>query len=414
LTPLYLLATVVPQGGLFRGREYRDVGLYGEYARALLDGRMPYRDVFVEYPPGAFAVFVPPALLPGEAYRHAFKVLMALVGVAILIVAALILVRLGARPRRLYAALTALALAPLALGPVSLNTYDPWPALLVAGALCALLYQRPVLAFGVLGLAVTAKLYPAALLPLFCLAIGPRKLMRPLLVFGAVVVAVVGPFALLGWQGLWDSFDAQAERSLQLESFGGALLAAADRLGLYDATVVTGSTAALSRDLAGSLPDGVAVAASVVQAAAIVGVAWVFVRKGANGERLVAASAATLAGFLAFSRFISPQYLVWLLPLVPLVAPPFGVAAAALLAGAMLLGQLWFFHYREVFALGDAVWLVVARDLLLVALYGVLAAAALRLRTTIPSSSSTVDQSSLSSSRASGTAAVEGAERRSR
>jgi hypothetical protein len=414
LTPLYLLATVVPQGGLFRGREYRDVGLYGEYARALLDGRMPYRDVFVEYPPGAFAVFVPPALLPEEAYRHAFKVLMALVGVAILIVAALILVRLGARPRRLYAALTALALAPLALGPVSLNTYDPWPALLVAGALCALLYQRPVLAFGVLGLAVTAKLYPAALLPLFCLAIGPRKLMRPLLVFGAVVVAVVGPFALLGWQGLWDSFDAQAERSLQLESFGGALLAAADRLGLYDATVVTGSTAALSRDLAGSLPDGVAVAASVVQAAAIVGVAWVFVRKGANGERLVAASAATLAGFLAFSRFISPQYLVWLLPLVPLVAPPFGVAAAALLAGAMLLGQLWFFHYREVFALGDAVWLVVARDLLLVALYGVLAAAALRLRTTIPSSSSTVDQSSLSSSRASGTAAVEGAERRSR
>jgi hypothetical protein len=414
LTPLYLLATVVPQGGLLRGREYRDVGLYGEYARALLDGRVPYRDVFVEYPPGAFAVFVPPALLPEGAYRHAFKVLMALLGIAMLIVAALILVRLGAERRRLYGALTALALAPLALGPVSLNTYDAWPALLVAGALCALLYERPVLAFGVLGVAVTAKLYPAALLPLFCLAIGPRRLTRSLLAFGAVVVAVVGPFALLGWQDLWESFDAQAERSLQLESFGGALLAAADRLGLYDATVVTGSTAALSRDLAGSLPDGVAVATSVVQAAAIVGVAWVFVRKGANGERLVAASAATLAGFLAFSRFISPQYLVWLLPLVPLVAPAFGTVAAALLAGAMLLGQLWFFHYREVFALGDAVWLVVARDLLLVTLYGVLAAAVLRLRTTIPSSASTVDQSSLSSSRARGTAAVEGAERRSR
>ena len=89
-------------------------------------------------------------------------------------------------------------------------------------------------------------------------------------------------------------------------------------------------------------------------------------------ERFVAASAATLAAFIAFSRFISPQYLVWLLPLVALVTPPFGIAAAGLLAAAMVLGQLWFFHYRELFALGDQVWLVLARDAVLVALYGVL------------------------------------------
>ena len=411
---MYLLATIVPQGGLGRGREFRDVGLYGEYARGLLDGRIPYRDVFVEYPPGAFAVFTPPTLLPEDAYRHGFKALMALLGLAMLVVAALILARLGAGPRRLYGALTVLALAPLALGPVSLNTYDAWPALLVAGALCALLYQRPTLAFALLGLAVTAKLYPGALLPLFCLAVRPRALARPLLAFAGVVVLVFGPFAVIGWDGLWTSFEAQAQRSLQLESLGGAVLLAADRLGLYDATVVAGSTAALSRDLAGSLPDALAVATSVLQLAAIVGVSWFFVRDRRSGERLVAATAATLAGFLAFSRFISPQYLVWLLPLVPLVARPFGIAAAALLAGAMVLGQLWFFHYREVFALEDAVWLVVVRDALLVGLYGVLAAAVLRLSTTMPSSSRTFDHSRLRSSRASGTAVVEGDERRSR
>jgi hypothetical protein len=409
-----VLATIVPEGGLFRGREYRDVGLYGDYARALLDGQIPYRDVFVEYPPGAFAVFLPPALLPEEAYRHAFKVLMVLIGVAMLVVAALILVRLGANAVRLYGGVAALALAPLALGPVSLNTYDAWPALLVAGAVCAVLYERPVLAFGLLGLAVTAKLYPAALLPVFCLAAGPRALGRPLLAFGTVVTVVVGPFALLGWDGLWASARAQAQRSLQLESLGGAVLAAADRLGAYDASVVGGSTAALSRDLGGSLPDAVATATSVLQAAAILFVAWVFVRRGVSAERFMAASAATLAAFVAFSRFISPQYLIWLLPLVALVTPPFGIAAAGLLAAAMVLGQLWFFHYRELFALGDQVWLVVARDALLVVLYGVLVAAVLRLRTTIPSSSSTVDQSRLSTSRASEIAAVDGAERRSR
>lgn len=409
-----MLAAALPEGGLFRGREYRDVGLYGSYAQAFLDGRIPYRDQFVEYPPGAFAVFLPPAFLPEDAYRHAFKVLMALLGLATILIAALILVRLGASAWRLYVALVALALAPLALGPVSLNTYDVWPAFLVTAALCALLYERPTLAFAVLGLAFTAKVYPAACLPLFCVAVGWRRLARPFLAFGGVVLAVIGPFALLGWDGLWQSVEAQAERSLQIESLGGALLLAAHRLGIYDAEVVRGSTLALSRDLAGSLPDAIALATSFVQAGAVLLVVWLFARSGRGRERLVAATAATVAFFLVFARFLSPQYLVWLVPLVLLVAPPFGVVATALLAAALVLAQLWFFHYREVFALESLVWLVVARDVVLLALSVVLAAAVVRLRTKMPSSASTVSHAPLASSRPSGTAVVEGVERRSR
>jgi hypothetical protein len=405
---------VAPQGGLFRGREYRDVGLYGQYAQGLLDGRLPYRDVFVEYPPGAFVVLTPPALLPDDWYRQSFKVLMALLGLATLVVAALILVRLGTSSARRYAALGAIAVSPLLLGPVSLNTYDVWPALLVTAALCALLYDRPALAFALLALAVTAKLYPLALVPLFCLAVWRRGVTRPLLAFAGVLLVVVAPFALLGWDGLWDSVDAQAERALQLESLGGSVLVAAHLIGIYDAEVVTGSTAALSRDLAGSPADAIGVVSGLVQLVAVGLVAWLFARSRPTGERLVVATAATLAGFLAFSRFISPQYVVWLVPLVPLVLPPLGVAAAVVLGLAALLAQLWFFHYRDVFALEDIGWLVVLRDLLLVALYGILVVALLRLRTTMPSSSSTVDQAPLRSSRASGTAAVEGDERRSR
>lgn len=379
-----------------------------------MDGRIPYRDVFVEYPPGAFVVFTPPALLPEEAYRESFKVLMALLGVATIVVAALILVRLAASTARLYGALVALALAPLALGPVSLNTYDVWPALLVAGALCALLYERPTLAFALLGFAVTAKVYPAALLPLFCVAVGWRRLAWPLLAFGGVVLVVIGPFAIVGWDGLWRSVEAQAERALQIESLGASLLLAAHRLGVYEAEVVRGSTLALSRDLAGSAPDAIAVVTGVVQAGAVVLVLWLFARGDRGSERLVAASAATVAAFLAFARFVSPQYAVWLVPLVPLVAPPFGVVASALLAAALVVAQLWFFHYREVFALDGIVWLVVVRDVLLLALAAVLAAAVVRLRTKMPSSSSTVSHAPLARSRARGTAVVEGAERRSR
>ena len=116
------------------------------------------------------------------------------------------------------------------------------------------------------------------------------------------------------------------------------------------------------------------------------------------------ATAATLAGFLVFARFISPQYLVWLVPIVPLA----GLAVTAVLAAALLLGRLWFFHYRDLFALEEIAWLVVVRDLLLLGLY------ALLLRTMIPSWSKIFRQEPLSSSPASGTAVVDGSERLSR
>ena len=56
--PVFLACSAVPTGGLGRERGYVDVDLYGTYAEGLLDGRLPYRDVFVEYPPGAFVVLV--------------------------------------------------------------------------------------------------------------------------------------------------------------------------------------------------------------------------------------------------------------------------------------------------------------------------------------------------------------------
>jgi hypothetical protein len=412
--PIYLLAAALFPGGLFRERQFRDVGVYGGYADALLDGQIPYRDFFVEYPPGGFLVFTPPALLPDDWYLHAFKALMALVGVATLLVVALILVRLEASRARLYGALLAIAVSPVVLGPVSLNTYDAWPALLVAGAVAGLLFGRDSLAFALLGVAFAAKLYAAALIPLFVLWLWRTKRSpgRPLLALTVAVVVLVGPFAVLGWDGLAESVRAQAGRGLQIESLGGALLMAAHRLGVYEAEVVRGSTAALSRDLAGSLPDTLAIVTTVVQAAAVALVVVVFARGRRDGERLVVATAATLAGFLAFARFVSPQYLVWLVPIVPLVGGTAGIVGSALLGLALLAGRLWFFHYREVFALQGIIWLVVLRDLLLVALYGVLVFSLWRTR--MPSSSKTVSQEPLFSRSARGTAVVDGAERRSR
>ena len=410
--PVFLAACVVPDGGLFRAERYRDVHLYGIYADRFLRGELPYRDVFVEYPPGAFAVFLPPAALPGGDYNFAFKALMALCGLAALFAIAVILVTLGVRGRRLYAAAGLFALSPLAVGPISLNTYDLFPAALTVGALAALLRRRDTLAFALLGLAVTAKLYPLAIVPLAAMYLwsvaGRRAAVRALLVLAAVVAVVVLPFAILAPGGLWDSFDAQASRGLQVESLGGAVLLSGHRLGLYAATVVRGTTGAATRDLAGGLPDGLATLQSVLQLAAVALVWVVYARVRRDPERLILASTAAVAGFLLFNRFISPQYLVWLIPLVLLLSGRTGVAATGLLAGMLVLAQIWFFHYSRVFELDGIVWLVVLRDAALAALYVLLL---LRLKTSTPSSENTSSQRESRRTRASPVAVANGSQR---
>jgi uncharacterized membrane protein len=330
---------------------------------------VPYRDFFMEYPPGALAVFLPPEAFGSAHYNAAFKCLLALCGVATLLLLASVLLRLGVSTTRLWAAVLLFALSPLALGPISLNTYDAWPALLTLAALALLLSGRDVCALALLGAAFAAKVYPVVLVAPAAIFVwrtrGRAVAVRALGAWVAVAGLFVVPFLVLAPHGLAESFRAQAARSLQVESLGGSLLAVADRLGLYSATVVHRTGHAISYDLVGSLPETLAVLSSVAQGLAVVAVAWLYLRGRDDPRRLAFAFAAALAGFLAFTRFFSPQYLVWLVPFALLLEP----AAWALAAAALVLAQIWFFHYGGVFALGGYVWLVLIRDLLVLALF---------------------------------------------
>jgi uncharacterized membrane protein len=312
-------------------------------------GQVPYRDFFMEYPPGALAVFLPPEIFGNAHYNAAFKTLMTLCGAATIVVLALLL-----------------------LGPISLNTYDAWPAFLSVAALAVLLAAWPVAAFALLGLAFAAKVYPVVLVPPALTYVwrtaGRRVALWSVATFAAVAAAVIVPFLALSPHGLAESFRAQAARALQVESLGGALLGVADRLGWYSAHVVHRTGHAISYDLVGTVPRVLAGVSSFLQIAAVLGVAWLYWRGRDEPQRLAAAFAAAVAGFLAFTRFFSPQYLVWLLPLVLLLQP----LEWALTAAALVLAQLWFFHYRDVFALGGYVWLVALRDVLLLLLFAVL------------------------------------------
>ncbi len=380
--PVFLACSAVPSGGLGRERGYVDIDLYGRYAEGLLDGRIPYRDVFVEYPPGAFAVLVPPALVTDEHYRFAFKALMAIVALGGLWCVARLLAELGAGPRRMALALGFLALSPLMLGSVWLNSYDVWPAMLSVAALLALASGFVALPFALLGLAFAAKVYAVVLVVPAALYVashsGRRAVVRGSAAFAIAAAVVATPFVAASPGGVWSSIRSQAERGLHIESFGASLLLVADRLGLYDVTVTAGSTAAKSRDLAGWAPDIITSISSLLLAAAVAAVWVAFARSARDTQQLAAAFAAGVAAVLAFSKVLSPQYGEWLLFLCPLAAGAGGIAAATLAAAAFVLANLWFHHYSHVYDVDGVVWLVLLRNAALVACYGVLLAALLR------------------------------------
>ena len=85
--------------------------------------------------------------------------------------------------------------------------------------------------------------------------------------------------------------------------------------------------------------------------------------------------------------------------------------AIALAAVAVVLAQVWFFHYGALFRLEWPVWLLLVRDLTMVALYLVLAAELVRWKIRIPSRSKTRRHSGLRRSQESWTAVGNGASR---
>jgi hypothetical protein len=364
--------------GFYQHKVIIDTGEYGRYGIAITHGKVPYRDFRVEYPPGALPVFVLPAAdRPSLGrYNREFQILMGLCAGAALLAMAWALRTLRASPHRLAAALGFFAVAPLVLGSVLIYRYDLWPAALAAFGLAAVVAGRNRLGLGALGVGLAAKIFPGVLIPPAIAYVWRTRGRREALVClgcAAVAVAVfVIPFLAVAPQGFWSSIHRQASRPLQIESLGSAVLFAAHQLGSYHPNVVTSHG---SQNLAGSLPDALGTIESALLVVALVGI-WIAAARGpARPERLIRYSAAAVTAFIAFDKVVSPQFMIWLLPLVPLVRGRRGLVASALLGLALLLTQLWFpIRYWEL-ALHFAAfpsWLVLARDLTLLALLATL------------------------------------------
>jgi hypothetical protein len=377
--------------GFYTHRQIIDTPVYQRYGNEIADGHVPYRDFQLEYPPGALPAFALPGLVSHgghdqdvkPAFVRTFETLMWMCGaVALLAIAATLRVVGGwPWPRLLFA-----ALAPLALGPVILSRFDLWPAGLAALAIAAIVNGRVRLGHVLLGIGAAAKFYPGVLLPLAVAYVWRRRSRREALVCLALTVAVFAlvfvPFVALAPGGVWHSVSIQLGRPLQVESLGAALLLVGHHVFGFG---LAGETSHGSQNVAGTAADTLGIVTTLLQAGVLIWIWASFARGPATSAAFVRACAAAVCAFVAFGKVLSPQFLIWLIPVVPLVRGRRGLWAGALLLAALVLTQVWFpFRYFRLaldFETGLS-WVLLARDLVLVVLALLLAHNGRRSRVT--------------------------------
>jgi Glycosyltransferase family 87 len=354
--------------GWYAHGQLTDYGVYRQYGDKIVHMHaVPYRDFRLEYPPAALPVFVVPALLDHYDYDRVFQALMALCDVAAVIAVALV----AGRRAAVIAAVT-----PLALGSVVISRFDLWPTALAALGIAALLRGRSTTSALLLGTAFAAKLWPAVFAPLVVVWLARTRGPRAAAQWAATAIATAAawflPFVALSPAGVGRTFHSQLARPLQLESLAGSVLIAAHHIA---GTTLHSTSSFGSQNLTGPGTHAATVATTIAGALALVAVWVLFARGVASDERFVAHVAGTVAVVIAFGKVFSPQFLIWLIPLVPLVRGRRAHAAVPLFGIALVLTQLWFpSHYWEL-ALHFASpysWLLLVRDLAVVALGAVL------------------------------------------
>jgi hypothetical protein len=244
-----------------------------------------------------------------------------------------------------------------ALGTVSYARFDLLPGLLV-GCTVLWLADRPRAAALALALATAVKLWPALLIPLLLLGSSRRRAAAwVVLLVGAVAVAAT--VALAGVGRVLSPLTYQADRGLQVESLAAtpAMLARLVARGHYHvfyshflAYEVRGAGVPLLLELTTVVP--------VVLLLALLGAWTVLVRRRAliGPDAVVWMFLAATCGFICSGKVLSPQYLLWLLP----------VAAAGLTVVQRSRGRLlvWTVGLLLASALTHAVFPWLYRDLI--------------------------------------------------
>lgn len=264
-----------------------------------------------------------------------------------------------------------LAFTVLALGPIVVARFDALPALLVGCSLLCLSRDRAFVGGLCAGAAVLAKLYPLLLLIPWALVLWAegRRRQAALLLGGATVAMAViaAPFLSAAPGPFVSSLFVYGGRPFQIESLVGAL---AVLIGGKSAIVASfGSYNVHAPPWLGTLFGVLLPTAVVLMAFTAARQARVMpaTRAEDGHARLFLWTVAVLAIVLLTSKVLSPQYLIWLVPLAAITP---GALVYRWSVAAAVITQVFYPPLYDSFAEGGSRWvalIVVLRNAALVA-----------------------------------------------
>ena len=316
-----------------------DLFVYRVFTDPVLGGGLPYRDVFLEYPPlAAPAIALPGILGTGEeVFRWAFAGWTFLLAAAVTLLCGALAARTGGAARR---ALLAAALMPLLCGALVRTHFDLAPVALLLAALLLLASGRPRLGMATLGLAAMTKGFPLVAAPVALAWLAVRADRRtPAQSLAALLAALALPAVAavaLSPGGAWDVVTYHLERPVQVESLPASGLLLLDELGAGEADSVQSHR---SDGLEHPAADALALVCLAAMLS-LIAVATALAR--GDARRLVLASLTAVAAFATLGKVLSPQYMLWLIPLGALAFAWRLHALAAATAAAAVLTQIEF------------------------------------------------------------------------
>lgn len=271
-----------------------DLNVYFASSRWVIEGGRLYREVPSEYPLLANVIFATVRffgnlMLPGE---NGFYGLWILLAFFIYVYAAF----------RIVIGTTMLAtLAWLAPAPIyfALLRFDIYPAVATLMSLFAIRRAHYIRGAVWLGVAAALKGYALFLLPAYCVFVVYQRGWTAAIKVGALVVApiilsFVATLLFAGWDGAIAPYKIQALRTFNGES-------------LYDMiNYLFGSPVASRMSVAPRVAHILQIGCALAAAA----------MRPRSFEDLINVFLFAILGFISFSTFYSPQFVLWILPLI--------------------------------------------------------------------------------------------------
>lgn len=366
-----------------------DVEMYFDYSSQILQGQLPYQDFEVVYPPLTLVFFLLPRFIAADlnAFVTVFAIEMLLFDLVGLLIISAMSRRLGIP---LWSTLTIYTLAVLAVGSIIVQRYDLVPAIMVLLALYTFSQGRRKIPWALLAVGMMTKIYPAVLAPIFLIYQirhrQKKRIFTGVAIFAVTTIAIIAPFYLLSPDGFWDSFGFHVQRGLQSESTYSSFLLLGHTWGL---TTIQMNLSASSFDLVSPIADTLAKISPLVMLLSLGVVYWFFYRSQSGAEatkralapngqpdmaNIVKYSLLAILIFMVTSKVLSPQFIIWLYPLVPLIIGRWRLVSLLMFVAVGIMSYyIYPLHYGEFTQLKPAlIYILFFRNVLLIALAGLL------------------------------------------